>query len=194
MPRLLSTVLYPGDLAISELCASRLDGEVYAIDECFVQIGHPETAHVRGAAVLALVGPSLVAMGETALWIRGYLPWPPTRHSLCVDRDDRQKIARPRRVIVHERRLLGSDVETIGGMPTMTAERVLFDLVLGKRFGLHERCLAVLIVSSGLDLSALCARALEARNLPGKHRAARRLLRLSTEEPVDHPPLTLYTS
>jgi hypothetical protein len=176
MTRLLPTVLSTKTLALAELCASRLDGEIYSVDECFATVDQSETPEVRGAAMLAFFGSTVAAAGRSALWIRGYLSSPPIVHTVCLDREARVRLPPSPRVELREAMLSSDDVGLVGGMPTLTAERVIFDLLLDERFSRASRSLTQLILVDGrVDRSRLRDRVLGARNLPGKRRAIRRL-------------------
>jgi len=174
--RLLPAVLHAPQLPLPELCAARLDGEVYAIDECYAPIDEVPDARLRAAAVRALAGDRAVAERDSALWIYGIRAEPPHRHTLCVPRDHRVTLERTPRTIVRETRLQAGDTQWIGGLAVTTPVRTGFDLLRSTEFGAADHdALVALIARFGVDVRACRDRILTVRNLPGRHTALARL-------------------
>lgn len=176
MNRVLAPVLSSSDLPLPELCAARIDGEVFAIDECFATIDADDTPALRGAALLSLTGPRAVAVLESALWVHGLSAAAPDVHQVRTSRRDRVRLPAIRRLVAGTAQFHDGDVIRAGGMSVTTLERTVTDMLLADDFG-PQRCRLVRIA---LDvhpaLVAGCASRIQsADHLPGKHRALRRL-------------------
>lgn len=177
--RLLPAVLHAAQLPLTELCVARLDGEVYAVDECFAPIDEVEDATTRALALKALVGDNAVAERESALWIYGVRSSPPLKHTLCVPRTNRAAPARTKRAIVRETRLRADDTRQIGGLQVTSPVRTAFDLLRSETFTEVERCaIAALFERFDVDADACRLRIDSVANLPGRTRALIRLAQL----------------
>ncbi|GAB3387924.1 hypothetical protein GCM10027568_08330 [Humibacter soli] len=181
-------------LAVAELNAARLDGELYAIDEAFAPVDEVDDARLRAAALLELIGTRLIAELDSALWIHGILSLPPALHRVCVSRSDRLKFAPSPRFVVREVTHGPYDIEGVGELRVTTPARILFDLsVLG---GDEAARHAAALIQRWPHLAAECVERIdEAPNLPGKIAALARLREWMAEAGESRQPvLTRYTS
>jgi hypothetical protein len=193
--RLLPSVLYERDLPLPELHAARLDGEVYAIDECFAPIDQANISQVRARALWSLVGDRAIAAGESALWIYGYLNDPPHRHTLCVPRTNRQTLHRTGRMIVRETRMTHGDTQLIDRLRITSPTRTVLDLVMGQAFGSGEHAALVWLIGRlGADVAACRSRIGTTTHLPGRRAALERLDAVANRRVWNQPALTRYTS
>ncbi len=177
-------------MPLPELCAARLDGEVVALDECFVAVDTAIGADARAIALRSIVGGRAIAETISALWIYGIVPSPPSVHTVCLDRADRSASPHCLRVTVGQSRFLPGDVCTIGGMGVTSPLRTIYDLARGRRFtAIESEGIRLLIARFALTEAACRARVDAVRNLPGRHAALRRLHDLAgAAEP--YPALT----
>lgn len=191
----MASVLRPGGvLAVAELNAARLDGELFAVDEAFAPVDEVDDTRLRATALLELIGTRLIAELDSALWIHGIRTLPPPLHRVCVSRSDRLKFAPSPRFVVREVTHSPHDVERVGELRVTAPARILFDLsVLG---GDQTPRDAAALIERWPQLATECvARVEEAPNLPGKIAALARLREWMAEAGVTRQPaLTRYTS
>jgi len=181
-------------LAVAELNAARLDGELFAVDEAFAPVDEVDDTRLRAAALLELIGTRLIAELDSALWIHGIRTLPPALHRVCVSRSDRLKFAPSPRFVMREVTHSRYDVERVGELRVTAPARILFDLsVLG---GDQTSRDAAALIERWPHLAAECvARVEEAPNLPGKIAALARLRGWMAEAgETRQPALTRYTS
>lgn len=178
------SLLGPGVLSLAELHAARLDGELYGLDELFAPVDEADTAWRRAAALRCMTGTRMIAELRSAMWIHGLRPFPPAVHTVCVGRSERVKFAPSPRVVVREMTHVGGDTVEIAGLRVTVPERIVYDLAfLGDAVAADD---AVRIIAASPWLADRCARRIrDARNLPGKGRALRRLA--EWREPVGAP-------
>ena len=173
----LSSVLTALDLPLAELCAARLDGELYALDEAFAPIDSPEGPTERARSVAAYCHGRLIAEQSTAAWIWGARATPPRYHELCASLGARARPVFPLRTLVREVVIDESEFAIIGGVPVTTPLRTIVDLVRTREtFGDEDAAVIGRLLSIGRTTVANCLTALESRqNLPNKRRARVRL-------------------
>jgi hypothetical protein len=177
MPFRLPAVLSCSDLPEAELCAARLDGEVYRIDECFSPIDEIERPITRANALSSITPGRFIAEQRTAAWLHGALGFPPAVHQFCVAAGARAKPPQGSRVSVREVEIDDSEIQAFGGIRVTTPLRTVADLA---RFSRIFRADEQLIVSTLLAIDGIgideCRVALNLRhNLPGKRLALRRI-------------------
>jgi len=177
MTRLLPLVLSRFDLPQAELHAARLDGELFAIDECFAPIDLAPHASLRAAALAAIVPARLIAEQRTAAWVLGALLDPPAQHQLCADTAARYRFAGAARCTVREVVLDSDDTAVLGRLRVTTPLRTAIDLArfCVKFDAAEEDIVAGLAQIGGFDLRGAIAGLERRRHLPGKVRAAQRL-------------------
>lgn len=185
MARVLPTVLRPHDLSTAELCAARLDGEVVAVDECFLPIDQADGPGVRACILRSLVAGDVIAERASAAWLYGIRQRPPAVHTVCVHRKQRSRAALggrfPRwgRIDVRERRLRRQDVVRVGQMNVTSPECTAIDLLLGAVFGPVERAeVLALFDRFGVNAATCSVQICATKNLPGSRAALARLAEL----------------
>ncbi|WP_165063987.1 type IV toxin-antitoxin system AbiEi family antitoxin [Marisediminicola senii] len=173
----LRSVLTPTDLPLAELSAARLDGELFAVDECYGVVGEFETRSLRAMALSAGLPPRLIAEMMSAAWILGATDAPPETHQLCAESTARYRCLGVARLSVREVMLEPGDTETIGGLRVTTARRTVIDLARwSDSFGLRERDVVLALATVGrLSIPDVAAELTGRRHLPGKLRALDRL-------------------
>jgi hypothetical protein len=177
------------DLPLPELQAARLDGEVFALDECFCPIDEVEQQRHRAASLALLLPKRLIAEQHSAAWVYGAVPFAPQRHEICADTTARQRPTSLARFAVREVVIDATDIVELAGLRVTTPLRTVLDLA---RFSAQFTDDEIRIVGELLALShfdfARCIGVLAARrNLPGKHRALGRLRRAAEGA---QPPVT----
>ncbi len=172
----LPAVLSARDLPIAELQAARLDGELFAIDECFSPIDEIEQQRHRAASLAVLVPGRLIAEQHSAAWIHGALDRPPARHEFCADTRARVRPSAPR-FALREVVIDPIDLLEIGGLGVTAPLRTVLDLArFSTDFGAREREITRALMECGrFDLDDCMAALDRRRNLPGKRRAIIRL-------------------
>ncbi|MEO7372295.1 MAG: type IV toxin-antitoxin system AbiEi family antitoxin [Terrimesophilobacter sp.] len=173
----LPAVLTRSDVPEAELCAARLDGEVYRIDECFSPIDEIEDPVLRAAALSSITPARYIAEQRTAAWVHGALRSPPAVHQFCVAAHARAKPRQRRRMIVREVEIDDSEIQPCGGITVTTPLRTVVDLArFSPLFRIDEQLIVtILLASKGFGIDD-CRVALNLRhNLPGKRLALRRI-------------------
>ena len=173
----LPAVLSSQDLPLPELCAARLDGELFGLCDGFVVVDQPDHRNQRAAAVLIGQPDRVIAEQRTAAWIWGATETPPWPHELCVGSSARVRSSGSGWANVREVVIEPSEISIVAGLQVTTPLRTIIDLArFAIPFGEREaRIVKAMIASSQIRLSD-CKNALtERRNLPNKRRALERL-------------------
>ena len=179
----LPVVLGTDDLPIAELCAARLDGELFAIDEGWAPVDEPDLPAFR-AAVIALRAPRrLVIERLSAAWVHGGLATPPAVAQFCVPLSSRIAVIADHRAVVREVRIEASEIVDLGGIRCTSVVRTGFDLLREPTIddGLVDVTVGALIASHRGLGSGLRRRLDAATRLPHKASA---LIRLDRAEAV----------
>lgn len=174
----LAPVLSAADLPLAELCAARLDGELYAVDDCYSPVDLVEGVWARAAAIRAQWPQRVIAERFTAAWIWGVAGTPPSRHDLCSTTTARvRSTLLPLRANLREVVIDADDLLEVARMPVTTPLRTALDIARHSNFFDDDiaRVLAALLTLDGIRFDE-CVESLERRrNLPGKVRAKARL-------------------
>ncbi|WP_175986264.1 type IV toxin-antitoxin system AbiEi family antitoxin [Microbacterium tenebrionis] len=178
------TLFYrPGALlSASELSAARIDGVLIEVGEGYMPPDVPEDAAARAASLRPVLAEGYALCGPTAAWVHGVGDAPPACHHLQRIVERRQRVARERTVILHERRIEASDIQRLGGVPVTTPARTLTDLVLGSDPLHSEWTCGLAALSPGLV--GQVRELIGARHrMPGKRAALHRLAALAEQTP-----------
>jgi hypothetical protein len=177
MARILTPLLDTADFPLAELCAARLDGELYAVDDCFAPVDEADTMHLRAAALWREMPSRVIAERASALWVFGVLDAPPNRHTLCISLATRARVSRSSRWLVRERVLAPSDVQQIGGMSVVTPLRAAVDILTAEGpYGAEQRrCVLELMALGGFGAEHCMARLYARPSTPGTRAARQRL-------------------
>ncbi len=183
----LPAVLSSHDLPLPELCAARLDGELFGLSDGFVVIDQPDHRNQRAAAVLIGQPDRVIAEQRTAAWIWGATQTPPWPHELCVGSAARVRTSGSGWANVREVVIEPSEIAIVAGLQVTTPLRTIVDLArFAIPFGEHEVRIVKAMIASGHTRLSDCARVLnERRNLPNKRRALERLALCVSEGPAD---------
>lgn len=143
----LPVVLGTHDLPIAELCAARLDGELFAIDDGWAPVDEPDLPAFR-AAVLALRMPrSLIIERLSAAWVHGALAVPPEQAQFCVPLSSRIAVISDLRATVREVRIDEAEIVSFARVRCTSVVRTGFDLLREPAFddGFVEGMVAALM-------------------------------------------------
>ncbi|MDF2575265.1 MAG: hypothetical protein K0S05_2177 [Agromyces sp.] len=125
----LPVVLGTLDLPIAELCAARLDGELFAIDDGWAPVDEPDLPAFRAAVIALRMPRPLVIERMSAAWVHGAVAVPPAVAQFCVPHSARIAPIGDRRATVREVKLDESDVVEFGGIRCTSVVRTGFDLL-----------------------------------------------------------------
>ena len=185
----LPPVLTTDHLPLAELCAARLDGELFPLDACFCPIDEPDLPALRAAAIVTHLPGRLIAEQNSAAWILGALWSPPLRHEFCTDISARARPSNVATARVREVVIAPEEIVRVGGLDVTTPLRTAIDLARCRpEFGDAERQTVARLMDIGRFGLQECREALDARrNLPNKRLA---IERLQSVEPSTQPALT----
>lgn len=175
----LASVLSPDDLPLAELLAARLDGEVYALADCFCPMDVAEVTENRAAALRSGLHDRLIAEQHSAAWIWGVVGSPPRPHRFAAAIGARVGRRSTSWMTVREVVIDAEDLREVAGLGVTTPLRTAVDLLRGPRFGATEAGIVRALMALGGFGSGECHEQIGSRrNLPHKHEAAARLARL----------------
>ncbi|WP_010202686.1 hypothetical protein [Salinibacterium sp. PAMC 21357] len=183
-PRL-PPVLSALDLPLAELQCAALDGELYALDQCFCSIDEFETIHLRARALGVVLDARIIAEQMSAAWVWGAIVTPPRRHQLCVAIGARTRPHPSLNAALREVVISPEEVDTVSGVSVTSRLRTVIDLArFSEVFGDRESAaVAILLKDGNLDFET-CSSALSARrNLPQKRIALERLAAICGRQP-----------
>lgn len=193
----LPPVLDTHDLPLAELCAARLDGELFAIDDGWAPLDEPDLPAFR-AAVTALRAPrSLVIERMSAAWVHGAVVAPPPIAQFCVPLKARIAVIGDHRAQVREVRIDDDEIMRFDAVPCTTPVRTAFDLLRDP--GLDDDDIVAAVASLATSHPRLPAAVRErfeaAPRIPHKAMALARLDRARESSPpagtrVAQPSLT----
>lgn len=173
LPAVLGTL----DLPLPELCAARLDGELFVLGGGWCPVDEPDLPSLRAAAVAPLGRGPLIVERRSAAWVHGALPAPPAVSEYCVPYADRSTARQDPACVVREVAIDDDDVTSVGGIRCTTLLRTAYDLLRDARASDDEASEivgALLGADRGL-VEALRERIRSAHRLPHKSRALARL-------------------
>ena len=170
----LPPVLTTDDLPMAELHALRLDGQLIALDECFILVDQPAGLAERARSLAHYCDDRLIVEQHSAAWVWGALLRPPARHELCASMGARSRSVHPRRLLVREVVIGEADYVMVAGVRVTTPLRTAVDLA---RFAEHFEPAVVgrLLADAGLTLGHCIDDLTARRNLPRKKLALARL-------------------
>ena len=123
----LPQVLGTDDLALAELCAARLDGELVVLARGWVPIDEPDLPSLRARALGGAAG--LIIERRSAAWVHGATFEIPQLAEFCVPNRARVSVAPEAGRRVREVGIGDDEITRIGGCPCTTPVRTAFDLL-----------------------------------------------------------------
>jgi len=173
----LPVVLGTDDLPIAELCAARLDGELFAIDDGWAPIDEPDLPAFRAAVVALRVPRPLIIERLSAAWVHGGLAMPPEIAQFCVPLSSRIAVISDHRATVREVRIDEADIVEFGRIRCTSVVRTGFDLLREPTFDDDrvEAVVGALIAARDGLASGLRHRLAAAARMPHKSTAIARL-------------------
>ena len=172
----LGAVLTTDDLPLAELCALRLDGELFAIDEGFAPIDEPDGPGPRARSLAVHCQDRLIAEQRSAAWIWGASPFPPSRHQLCASIGARARPAHVRRAVAREVVIDDDEWVELSGVRVTLPLRTVIDFA---RFDWEPSLASELMRLYGITPDDCRAELDRRHNLPNKVRAWQRLSSIS---------------
>ncbi len=178
-PALLDTL----DLAVAELSAAVLDGELYRVGEEFRPVDLPLDRAARAASIRGLIVHERVAAGRTAAWIWDAIDEPGTPYTAFLPSS--AAVAHPSavgnaRLRTRVMRLLPHDVTEVAGTPVTSPIRTAMDLLCDDAPTYSPGAVLHLIRLAGTDVAALAQQLRGRARLGGRARALARLQVLVT--------------
>lgn len=177
MPRALPLVLSPLDLPREELLASRLDGELFRLENGFCPIDEIVRPAHRAAVVMLGLPARLIPELLTAAWIWGAMDRAPTVPQFCVRLDAR--VAHPLATGMRVREVVLGDGDTIklNAITVASPLRTAVDLArVSDRWTSESRRVTRALMDVGRFGPADIVSYLDARHkLPEKRRALARI-------------------
>lgn len=173
----LPVVLGTDDLPIAELCAARLDGELFAIDDGWAPIDEPDLPAFRAAVMALRVPRPLIIERLSAAWVHGALAAPPAIAQFCVPLSSRIAVISEHRATVREVRIDGAEIVEFGRIRCTSVVRTGFDLLRDPTFDddpVAAMVGALIAARDGLA-SGLRRRLDAATRMPHKSKAVARL-------------------
>lgn len=169
----LPAVLSTDDLPAAELCAARLDGELFAVGDGYCPVDEIEHPGHRAAALHRGQSDRLIAEQLSAAWVWGALDAPPSHVQFCVATGARVSHSPARWMTMREVVIDPEEIADLDGRLVTTPVRTVLDLVrFSATFGAAE---VHVVRRLGVALADV-TRAIEGRrNLPNKKRAVARL-------------------
>lgn len=173
----LPAVLGTDDLPLAELCAARIDGDLFAIDEAWAPIDEPDVPSLRAAVVALRVSRSLIIERLSAAWVHDAVDTPPRTAQFCVPHGSRIATIADRRVSIREVVLTDDEFVELGGVRCTTPARTAFDLLRESSLADadSERIVARLIATRPRLEDQIRERFDRARRMPHRARALVRL-------------------
>jgi hypothetical protein len=173
----LPAVLGTDHLPLAELCAARLDGELFAIDHGWAPVDEPDVPAFR-AMVTALRAPrSLIIERLSAAWVHGALDAPPVVAQFCVSLEARIAVIDRPRTVVREVRIDDDEIVWFGELRCTSPARTAFDLL--REPSLDEAVVVGAVAALQVERPALATTLHErldaAVRMPHKATARRRL-------------------
>jgi predicted anti-sigma-YlaC factor YlaD len=174
----LPPVLHQLHLPLAELCAARLDGELFALDEAFVPVDLCDTPEHRARTVYLHCADRLIAELRTAAWIWGAAPLPPVRHELCARITARARPITVQRSVLREVVIEEDELRMLGGVLVTSPLRTTVDIARSSdEFDAQDAEIVRSLFRLGKLELADVRRALDRRrNLPNKVRAMKRIV------------------
>lgn len=192
----LPSVLGTDDLPLAELCAARIDGDLFAIDEGWAPVDEPDLPSLRAAVVALRVSRSLIIERLSAAWVHDALDAAPRTAQFCVPHRSRIAAIADRRVAIREVVLADDEVIDLGGVRCTTPARTAFDLLreTSLRDADSERIVARLLAPRPRLEGQIRDRLDRAKRMPHRTRAILRLDHaveaMSTSDGPIQPSLT----
>ena len=125
----LPAVLDTDDLPLAELCAARIDGELFAIDDGWAPVDEPYLPGFRAAVTALRVPRALIIERMSAAWVHGAIVAPPPVAQFCVPLSARIAVIGDPRATVREVRIDDGEITRFGDIRCTTPVRTAFDLL-----------------------------------------------------------------
>lgn len=192
----LPSVLDTRDLPLAELCALRLDGELFTVGSAWSPIDEPNLASQRAASIRDWRGRDLIFERYSAAWVLGAPILPPIDTQYCVSVGARVGVEIELNCSVREVRLAPDDVTRVGGDRCTSPARTAYDLLRDASTDDAQVNAAVrgLLALDSAVVASVHRRLSEPDRRAHKVLARRRLADLLVADAAAQPSLMRYTS
>jgi hypothetical protein len=173
----LPVVLSPADLPAAELSAARLDGELFAVADCYTPIDMPDRAVSRAQSLAQDLSARVIVELHSAAWVLGATDVAPVFPQYCSAAGARAKPAAIRRLSVREVVIGPDEILCLGGVRVTSALRTACDLARScSEFDTRTQLMVLRLLQLAQASVDDCVELLQGRrNLPGKRRTLDRL-------------------
>jgi hypothetical protein len=173
----LPPVLDTDDLPLAELCAARLDGELFTIDGAWTPVDEPDLPAFRAAVVARRAPRALIIERLSAAWVHGALDAPPPLAQFCVPAHARVALVDAPGSVIREVRIDDADIVQLKGISCTSALRTAFDLLRDPSVAQETaiRVVAALLAANAGTATAVRTRLNLASRMPHKSMALARL-------------------
>jgi len=125
----LPSVLGTDDLTLAELCAARIDGELFRIDDAWAPIDEPDLPGLRAAVVARRAPRALIVERLSAAWVHGAIDAPPQVAQFCVPHRARVAVVTAHAAVVREVTITDDELVSFDGVVCTDRLRTAFDLL-----------------------------------------------------------------
>jgi hypothetical protein len=125
LPDVLDTL----DLPLAELCASKLDGELFGVGDGFRPVDYPDDIVARALSLSRTLTDGRIAHRETAAWILGATPVLVRPLPVCVHAGLSHGLDPRHGMVLGEAILRAHETFTVGGLEITTPMRTVIDLL-----------------------------------------------------------------
>ncbi len=125
-----SALISTQELPLAELCAARLDGEIYAIADLYCPVDLPSFPAFRAASLLPLQSPHTFVERLSAAWLHGAIDSPPRIAQIALPSKSGNRARLSSHFIMRQVTISDREIETVGGCPVTTPLRTIVDLLL----------------------------------------------------------------
>lgn len=175
-----STALLGTDqLPLAELCAARLDGELYALAGYYCPVDLPEYPALRAEGLRPLMPPRGFAERLSAAWLHGAIDIAPVRAQFALPSSEGVRPVLASGLNVRQVVIGANELMSINGCRLTTPMRTIADIFLDAELD-DAQAIAVanrLVADAKYTPSAVHAALLARYRLPGMARAESRLAR-----------------
>lgn len=190
----LPDVLDTADLPLAELCASRLDGELFGVGDGYRPVDYPDDIVARALSLSRTLTDGRIAHRDTAAWVLGAATTLARPLPVCVHAGLSHGFDPRHGMVVGEAILRPHEIFTVGGLTITTAMRTVVDLLrVPETAPFDAAVVARLLGDAGLGTAAVELELNDRRFQRERRRALRRLTDVATVL-EGQPAETRYTS
>lgn len=177
----LPDVLDTNDLPLAELCASRLDGELYGVGDGYRPVDYPDDIVARALSLSRTLTDGRIAHRDTAAWILGAAPTLVRPLPVCVHAGLSHGLDPRHGMTLGEAILHPHETFVAGGLEITTPLRTAVDLLRVPEDARHDASIVARLISdAGLCTAQVEIELGDRRFQRERRRAFRRLADVAT--------------